>query len=107
RVLLPGFVDAHTHLTTVGRYLVHADLSAADSPGAAVDLLAERAAEVEREESDDEAADESGVASDGGGTGEWVLGYGYDESTWDESRYLTRADLDRVSTERPVAAFRE
>src|SRR6056297_1889429 len=42
RVLLPGFIDAHTHLTTVGRYLVHADLSTADSPGEAVDLLAER-----------------------------------------------------------------
>ena len=101
RILLPGFVDAHTHLTTVGRYLVHADLSAADSPDAAVDLLAERAAEVESESSGGEAPDGDGEAED------WVLGYGYDESTWDESRYLTRADLDRVSTERPVAAFRE
>ncbi|TKX75081.1 amidohydrolase [Halorubrum sp. GN11_10-6_MGM] len=98
RVLLPGFVDAHTHLTTVGRYLVHADLSAADSPDAAVDLLAQRAAEVEPEG--------SGVEGDDDAT-DWVLGYGYDESTWDESRYLTREDLDRVSTERPVAAFRE
>ncbi|VTT85808.1 Exoenzymes regulatory protein AepA in lipid-linked oligosaccharide synthesis cluster [Halorubrum sp. DM2] len=97
RVLLPGFVDAHTHLTTVGRYLVHADLSDADAPEAAVDLLAERAAEVENEESGRESTE----------TGDWVLGYGYDESTWDESRYLTREDLDRVSTERPVAAFRE
>ncbi|OYR40665.1 MULTISPECIES: amidohydrolase [unclassified Halorubrum] len=94
RVLLPGFVDAHTHLTTVGRYLVHADLSAADSPDEAVDLLAERAAEVEAESGSDAPADP-------------VLGYGYDESTWAEDRYLTRADLDRVSTERPVAAFRE
>lgn len=87
RVLLPGFVDAHTHLTTVGRYLVHADLSTADSPSDAVDLLAERAAEC--------APDE------------WVLGYGYDESTWTEARYLTRADLDAVDDERPVVAFRE
>ncbi|WP_123621607.1 amidohydrolase [Halorubrum sp. CSM-61] len=93
RVLIPGFVDAHTHLTTVGRYLVHADLSVADSPDEAVDLLVERAAEIEGEDND--------PATD------WVLGYGYDESAWDEDRYLTRADLDRVSTERPVAAFRE
>ena len=98
RVLLPGFVDAHTHLTTVGRYLVHADLSTADSPAEAVDLLKERAAEVEEA---DEAGTDSGPAADP------VLGYGYDESTWDEDRYLTRGDLDRVSTERPVAAFRE
>lgn len=101
RVLLPGFVDAHTHLTTVGRYLVHADLSAADSPDRAVDLLAERAEEVAHAERAAENTD-----GERGGD-EWVLGYGYDESTWEADRYLTRADLDRVSTERPVAAFRE
>ncbi|WP_144796462.1 amidohydrolase [Halorubrum depositum] len=110
RVLLPGFVDAHTHLTTVGRYLVHADLSAADSPNEAVDLLAERAEEVAHAEraagaGDAERAGE--VADEDGAGDEWVLGYGYDESTWAEDRYLTRADLDHVSTERPVAAFRE
>ncbi len=93
-VVLPGFIDAHTHLTTVGRYLVHADLSAADSPDEAVELLAERAAEL-----DDEG---SAAATDA-----WVLGYGYDESTWTEKRYLTRSDLDAVDTDRPVAAFRE
>ena len=93
RVLLPGFIDAHTHLTTVGRYLVHADLSAAESPDDAVELLAGRAAELDGS-GDTEATD-------------WVLGYGYDESTWDEDRYLTREDLNRASTERPVAAFRE
>ncbi|TKX81553.1 amidohydrolase [Halorubrum sp. SD626R] len=100
RVLLPGFVDAHTHLTTVGRYLVHADLSTADSPDEAVDLLTERAADV--------GAEETGRSGDADGdSDDPVLGYGYDESTWDEERYLTRDDLDRVSTERPVAAFRE
>ncbi|RDZ63449.1 amidohydrolase [Haloferax sp. Atlit-12N] len=90
RVVLPGFIDAHTHLPMVGRSLVHADLSAADSAAEAVELLRERAVEVE---SDDDT--------------DWVLGYGYDESTWDESRYLTRDDLDAVSESLPVVAFRE
>ena len=98
RVLLPGFVDAHTHLTTVGRYLVHADLSTADSPAEAVGSLNQRAAELTE-------PDEAGTGS--GPDADPVLGYGYDESTWDEDRYLTRADLDRVSAERPVVAFRE
>lgn len=88
RVLLPGFVDAHTHLQHLGRSLVHADLSAADSPGDCADLLAERA-------DADDARDE------------WILGFGFDESAWDESRYPTREDLDRASEDRPVAAFRE
>jgi predicted amidohydrolase YtcJ len=87
RVLLPGFVDAHTHLQTMGRYLVHADLSGAAGPEDCVERLRESAAD--RPEDD------------------WVLGFGFDESTWDESRYLDRDDLDRVTTDRPVAAFRE
>jgi hypothetical protein len=87
RVLLPGFVDAHTHLQHLGRSLVHADLAAADSPADCVDLLGE--SETENADTD------------------WILGFGYDESTWDDSRYLTREDLDAVSDERPVAAFRE
>jgi len=90
-VVLPGFIDAHTHLTTVGRYLVHADLSGATDPESAVDLLAERAEEVAAE----------------GDADSWVLGFGYDESTWTEERYLTREDLDTVSEDQPVVAFRE
>lgn len=85
RTLLPGFVDAHTHLEMVGRRAREADLGNADSPAACLDRLRERRDETEG----------------------WVLGFGYDESTWTESRYLTRADLDAVSDDRPVAAFRE
>jgi len=105
RVVLPGFIDAHTHLPMVGRSIVHADLSAADSPAEAVELLRERAAEVERENgADGDGADDNETGDD---ETDWVLGYGYDESTWDESRYLTRDDLDAVSESRPVVAFRE
>ncbi|WP_178917985.1 amidohydrolase [Natronomonas gomsonensis] len=81
-VLLPGFIDAHTHMEIVGRRLVHADL-ATDDRTAALDRLRE-------------APDE-----------EWILGYGYDESSWDDDRYLTREELDEVSSDRPVVAFRE
>jgi len=37
----------------------------------------------------------------------WVRGYGYDESEWGETEYLTRGDLDAVAEDRPVVAFRE
>lgn len=84
RVVLPGFVDAHTHLVSVGRHRVHADLSEASSRREALDLLA---AEAE--------------ATDG-----WVLGFGYDESAWDDDTLLRRDDLDAVSVDRPVAAIR-
>ncbi|WP_226481026.1 amidohydrolase [Natrinema amylolyticum] len=88
RVVLPGFVDAHTHMEQLGQHLVHADLSAADGPEECVRLLRERA---------ERAADR-----------EWILGFGYDESEWTDGRStpLTRADLDRVSEDRPVVAMR-
>lgn len=86
QVILPGFVDAHTHMETLGRYLVHADLSGASGHQECIEQLHDSA-----------DGDENG----------WILGFGYDESGWDESRYLTSADLDRVSEDRPIAAFRE
>ncbi len=84
RVVLPGFVDAHTHMENQGSYLVHADLSSAGDLSAALDALS-RQAETDRE---------------------WILGFGYDESEWPETRYPTRKDLDAVSEERPVVAIR-
>ncbi|QSG13392.1 putative metal-dependent hydrolase with the TIM-barrel fold [Halapricum desulfuricans] len=82
--LLPGFVDAHTHMDILGRRQVETDLGDASGPREAVSRL------------------QVGAEDDG-----WILGFGYDESTWEASRYLTREDLDRVSDDRPVAAFRE
>ena len=86
RHLLPGFVDAHTHLEVVGRREREADLAGVDSPEGCLDRL--RGIRDERPDS------------------EWVLGFGYDESRWD-GEYLGREDLETVSDERPVAAFRE
>ncbi|NNC54335.1 MAG: amidohydrolase, partial [Pseudomonadales bacterium] len=34
--------------------------------------------------------------------GEWLLGYGYDDSLLKEQRHPTKRDLDRVSTEHPI-----
>ncbi|MFB6068467.1 MAG: amidohydrolase [Halobacterium sp.] len=84
RVVLPGFVDAHTHMETVGKVGVHADLRGASGPAEVAARLRERAAESEG----------------------WVLGFGYDESAWDADD-LRQADLDDVSEQRPVAAIRE
>ena len=84
RVLLPGFVDAHTHLPMVGRFGVHADLR--DVPDLETGLERLRAAD------------------DGEG---WVLGYGFDETDWPDARPPDRDALDRISAKRPVVAFRE
>lgn len=88
KALLPGFIDAHTHLVSLGLketgYVL--DLSEAGSREEAL----ERVREAVRER----------------GEGAWVLGRGWDESRWPERRYLTREDLDRVAPNNPVALSR-
>lgn len=86
RVLVPGFVDAHTHMETVGQHGVHADLRGANGVDEVVERLRARAEETTEDE--------------------WILGFGYDESAWDADN-LTRTDLERVSEDRPVVAIRE
>lgn len=88
RVVLPGFVDAHTHLFSVGIQLVETDLAGVADRAEALARLSANAADTE--------------------PGEWVLGFGYDESTWPagDRDYLTREELDRVSGEHPVVAYR-
>jgi predicted amidohydrolase YtcJ len=87
RVVLPGFIDAHTHVENMGRSLVHADLAGASDSEACLERLSARADETDSE---------------------WVQGFGYDESEWpgDDRAYLTRDQLDRVSEDRPVVALR-
>jgi predicted amidohydrolase YtcJ len=88
RVLLPGFIDAHTHVALLGRRLRNADLSAATDREAALDALDARASEVP--------------------AGDPVVGFGYDESAWgDGEGYLDRTDLDAVDADGPVVAVRE
>jgi predicted amidohydrolase YtcJ len=83
--LLPGFIDAHTHMEMVGRHEKEVDLSDVDDSQRCLDALASRCEETE----------------DG-----WILGFGYDESNWGGD-YLTRDQLDDISTDRPVVAYRE
>ena len=75
--IVPGFIDAHVHLTATGLSLANADVEAARSAG---DLLKAAAA---RE-----------VATPGDGP---VYLQGYDETRWDEPLLPTARELDDVT----------
>lgn len=87
RPVVPGFVDAHVHLLSTGLCELgwRLDLSGLSRDGTLA-ALAETAAER--------------------GEGEWVIGVGWDESNWRDSRYLTRRELDRLAPNSPVGAAR-
>jgi predicted amidohydrolase YtcJ len=82
RVLLPGFVESHSHPIYYGRYLEEVDCRYARSLDDIVDALKDRARDTP--------------------PGEWVVGNGYDHTLLEESRHPTRRELDRASPEHPV-----
>jgi len=87
KTVLPGFVDAHTHLVGVGlKKTLYLDLSEARSL--------------------DEALERVREAAKARGKGNWVIGQGWDESRWPQKRYVTKRDLDRVAPQNPVAVVR-
>jgi predicted amidohydrolase YtcJ len=90
RALLPGFIDAHGHFPGSGITEVFVDLNSppignVERIDDLVALLSERASET--------------------GAGEWILGIGYDDTLLEERRHPTRRDLDRASTEHPIAVL--
>ncbi len=90
RTMLPGFVDAHGHFPGSGMRVVAADLNSPPigNKKTMADVLAalkEQAAKT--------------------APGDWVSGFGYDDTLLAERRHPTRAELDQVSTEHPVVAM--
>lgn len=82
RTVIPGIVDAHCHVLATAATRLRVDCRPAATPDidAIIDAL-------------------RGAASS---AGNWIRGYGYDDSPVGLGRHLNRHDLDRVSTVRPV-----
>lgn len=87
RTLLPGFIDAHGHVSMVGRYAMMADLSG--PPVGKVTTIAALQDALRAHV----LAHPEGVIS----------GRGYDDAVLKGGRHPTRHDLDAVSAERPIA----
>lgn len=89
RTVLPGFIDAHSHLFFTAMKRSSVDL--APPPAGRVDSLADiEAALVERMQSADLEPDE------------WIVATGYDDTLLEERRHPTRDDLDPVSDRHPI-----
>jgi predicted amidohydrolase YtcJ len=86
RVVLPGFVDAHTHVARLGEMRFRHDMAQTPGKDEAIQVLSARAQKT---------------PEDG-----WVIGWNWDETTWPESQPLTPEDLERVSRHHKVLARR-
>lgn len=80
--VVPGFIDAHIHVLYSGIRHVMQEDCALDSTEAIIAALKLRSQNTP--------------------AGEWVMGFKFDDTKTIENRFLTRHDLDIVSTEHPV-----
>jgi len=87
RVVLPGFIDAHTHFAHMGVREEHLDLSATTSKQETLAKIRDFA-----------------LTKD---AGEWVVGSGWDESHWsDSNEYFSKEELDIAVPANPVLLHR-
>ena len=89
KTVTPGFCDAHLHLASFGTVLLRqADLVGSQTVD---EMLARVSAHGN---------------ADGGASGDWIQGRGFDQDKMPGGVFPTRADLDRVSTTRPIIVTR-
>jgi len=87
RMVIPGFIDAHTHFLQTGWV----------ASGRVISLVG-----LSREE----AVEAISAAGTRQPDGEWILARGWDESSWASPVYLSQQELDRAAPRHPVAAVR-
>lgn len=81
RLVTPGFVDAHVHLSSTGNVITGLDLTSASTAAEAIEIV--RAYEIPA----------------GNGV---ILGHGWDDSGWPDAHLWTRQVIDEILGERLV-----
>lgn len=86
KVVVPGFIDAHTHFISMGVDMTNVELMTAKSLDDAVSRMKAGSKKVPE--------------------GDWVVGAGWSESRWEGGRFLNMEDLDACCPDHPAVAFR-
>lgn len=82
RMVIPGFIDAHTHLLQEGIKMMRPDLSSAESPEDILEIVREALKEYKK--------------------GDIIIASDFDESKWKNKRIPGKNNLDRVSPDNPL-----
>ena len=86
KTVLPGFIDAHAHLMSLGVAKLTVDLVGALSETAVAALVEQRIRKSD--------------------TGQWVRGRGWDQNLWSTKRFPTHQVLDKIAPNNPVYLVR-
>jgi predicted amidohydrolase YtcJ len=88
RTMLPGLIEPHNHFIQYGPMALMR-----------VDLNSPPIGQIRNIKELQEALEEKVQTTS---KGEWILGYGYDDTLFEEKRHPTRSDLDQVSLDHPI-----
>lgn len=84
--VIPGMVDAHAHLAGLGAALRNVDLVGTESYDSVIARVVARAVEVP--------------------AGTWILGRGWDQNDWPDTRFPSHEALSRAVPDHPVVLTR-
>jgi predicted amidohydrolase YtcJ len=84
--VLPGFIDAHAHLSGLGYMLGHVNVAGSTSYDEVIDRVKAWSRDVK--------------------PGEWILGRGWDQNRWQNKDFPTNEALSRAFPNNPVAITR-
>ncbi len=89
QTLLPGFIDPHSHFGMVSNTVGQADLN--PPPVGKIDSIDKMLMTLKAYKKDNDIAD-----------GEWIFGWGYDETQLSEDRHPTKDEIDSALPNNPV-----
>lgn len=84
KTMLPGFIDSHSHIVAVAQTLMIVNLSEANSKQEFIQMLKDSLKNNPPKE------------------GEWLIGFGYDNTRYENEEHPTKFDLDLVSKKIPI-----
>ena len=80
--VIPGFIDAHFHITNLGKRLEMVNLKKLNSPEQIVELVYKKSQELSE--------------------GEWIQGFGWDQNLWNKSEFPLQEILNEKIKNHPV-----
>ena len=81
RTVMPGIIESHGHLLSLGQSLLELNLKGAASPAAVLGQVSRQASELP--------------------PGEWIIGWGWDDGAW-AAEYPTNTELNNITPDHPV-----
>lgn len=84
KTMLPGFIDSHGHIIAVAQTLMIVNLSDANSKEEFIEILKDY------------------TKNNPPKNGEWIIGFGYDNTRYENEEHPTKFDLDLVSKDTPI-----